>query len=187
MELRLASGLKSIQQSTPTTGKKKASVPLPAEKALPRSDQLALSKQAVAYLEEQNRRIMEQARRDAKKYAAEGSDGKSTEEAELEAIAKAMDKMRKCHEIAARIMRGDKVPPEDEQYLMQNDPDGYKLALAARKPKKDPKEWKSILDEADKNGGTENAGETDTSEGVETSGTTEGSGAGTSSSGGGGA
>lgn len=39
------------------------------------------------------------------------------------------------------------MPPEDEQYLMTNDPKSYKLALAARKPNPNPKEWDSVLSE----------------------------------------
>ena len=55
--------------------------------------------------------------------------------------------MQRCQEIARRLMRGDRVPPEDEQYLMTNDPKGYKLALAARKPNPHPKEWESVLED----------------------------------------
>lgn len=41
------------------------------------------------------------------------------------------------------------MPPEDEQYLMTNDPKGYKLALAARKPNPNPKDWDSVLPEVE--------------------------------------
>ena len=41
-------------------------------------------------------------------------------------------------QIAASIMRGDRVPPEDMAYLMNNDPEGYKLAMAMRRENPDP-------------------------------------------------
>ena len=43
-------------------------------------------------------------------------------------------------------MAGDKVPPEDEKFLQESDPAGYQLAMAARKVKRDPKEWESALE-----------------------------------------
>ena len=49
-------------------------------------------------------------------------------------------------------MKGDKVPPQDEQYLMENDPDGYKLALVCRTPKEKPKEWESVLEDEEREG-----------------------------------
>ena len=52
--------------------------------------------------------------------------------------------------IAARIARGDKVPPEDERYLLERDPTGFKLAMASRRPKRKPKQWKSALTDEDK-------------------------------------
>ena len=42
------------------------------------------------------------------------------------------------------------MPPQDEKFLLENDPAGYQLAMAARKPKKDPKEWDSVLEEEKK-------------------------------------
>lgn len=84
-----------------------------------------------------------------------------TEEDELDVLAKQLKVQQKCQEIARRIMQGKKVPPQDEQYLMVNDPNGYKLAMALRKPpKKDEKECKSVLDDEDKQSGeTSDSGE----------------------------
>ena len=68
-------------------------------------------------------------------------------------------------------MRGDKVPPQDEMYLLDNDPDGYKLALACRKPKEKPKEWESVLKDEEENSASESGGETaESSEAPEASG-----------------
>ena len=81
---------------------------------------------------------------------------------ELDFLSKSLKTMEKCRKIASRIIKGDKVPPQDERYLKDNDPDGYKLALVSRKPKKNPKEWESVLDEEDRMGGSESRGETAT-------------------------
>ena len=50
-----------------------------------------------------------------------------------------------CSKIAARIQAGDNVPLKDLQYLMKNNPLAYKMAMASRKPKKDPKECESVV------------------------------------------
>jgi len=53
----------------------------------------------------------------------------------------------KCLKIARRIMRGDKVSIKDLQYLMENDPELYLLAIMFRVPKEDPEEHECISDE----------------------------------------
>ena len=115
-----------------------------------RSDRMTLSRQALAYLEEQNQQAQEQARLEAERK----SGGKSEEEHALDLLKNSL----KCVKIAARIMAGDKVPPEDERYLMENDPEGYKMALAMRKPKKNPKEWKSVLEDEDRKSASQDNG-----------------------------
>jgi len=111
--------------------------------AKPGSDKTSWSQGALAFLQELDRQDME---RRQKELAREDS-------GDLEALSKALKVMEKCRKIASRIMRGDKVPPQDEMYLLEQDPDGYKLALACRKPKEKPKEWKSVLDEEDRERG----------------------------------
>ena len=49
--------------------------------------------------------------------------------------------------ISASIIKGDKVPLKDLKFLMENDPAGYKLAMALRKEKKDPEEVESVLED----------------------------------------
>lgn len=127
-----------IAAATPSG--KKAGAGLTAQR-LSRADKVALSQQAVAYLEEQNQQRMEQ---------LEEKDGKSAKEKMLEKMDKDLKKMNKCQKIYARVVNGDKVPPEDLQYLQRCDPEGYKLALAMRRPNKDPKEWESELDDEDR-------------------------------------
>lgn len=119
-----------------------------------RSDRMTLSRQALAYLEEQNQQAQEQARLEAERK----TNGKSEEEQALDLLNKSLKAMKKCEKIAARIMAGDKVPPEDERYLAENDMEGYRMALALRRPKKDPKEWKSVLEDEDRKSASEDNG-----------------------------
>lgn len=110
-------------------------------------DSLTLSQAALRYLEEQNKKLEE-----VRQRREQGDDM-------LDSMNKALKTMKRCQEIARRIMRGDKVPPQDEQYLMENDEESYKLALALRKPKKHPKEWDSVLEDekGEKGGETQTA------------------------------
>ena len=65
------------------------------------------------------------------------------------------------------------MPPQDERYLQENDPQTYQLAIALRQPKKDPKEWDTLLEDEDREGGSsENTGETDGGGAVESGGET---------------
>ena len=86
-------------------------------------------------------------------------DGPDSEE--LKAETDQLKVRRRCMEISRRIMAGKKVPPQDERYLMLNDPDGYKLAMAMRTPKRNPKKWKSVLEEEDKDAGSRQTAEAD--------------------------
>lgn len=72
-----------------------------------------------------------------------------TEAHMLDGLEKALDAMQKCAEIAARLMAGKKIPLQDEQYLMDNDPQGYRLALAMRREEEDEEECDSVLDPED--------------------------------------
>lgn len=146
MELSVTGRLKRAEQTARPQVQK-----APVEKTKVqqrREDRLSLSKQALAMLEEQNRQAREQ-------KAKEIEEMKQSASSEIDAASKALKKMLKCQKIAARIMAGDKVPPEDEKYLMDNDPESYKLAIAMRKPKEDPKEYDSVLDDEDREGGAE--------------------------------
>ena len=117
----------------------------------PRTDRFTLSRQVVEPLEIQSRIIMDLARQAEKKpFVWDMADsGEETGTSEADALGEQMKAMERCHKIAARIMRGDRVPPQDEQYLRMNDPDGYKLAMAMRTPKRNPKKWQSVLKKED--------------------------------------
>ena len=135
--------------------------------------------QAVEQLDAQSQRLMAlawQDRQEEKKpYIWDMLDGEEkTGDSEADALGEQMKTMERCHKIAARIMRGDKVPPQDEQYLMLNDPDGYQLALAMRKPKRNPKEWESVLKDGEKKQDQSQAAESSGAEAVEESGEASG-------------
>lgn len=120
-----------------------------------RTDSLTLSGDIVERLKEQSRQLMALVQQDqpAEKKPSlwDILDGEeNTGNSEADALGEQIKTMERCHKIAARIMRGDKVPPEDERYLMENDPEGYKLALAMRQPRKHPKKWESVLKDEDK-------------------------------------
>ena len=126
--------------SAGTPAEKKAGAGLSARQPT-RADKIALSARAVAFLEEQNRQRLEQAAEEK---------GSSAQEQMLKKMDKDLKKLDKCQKIYARVVKGDKVPPEDLQYLERCDPEGYKLALAMRRPNRHPKEWESELDDEDR-------------------------------------
>ena len=93
-------------------------------------------------------------------------------------MSEKLKKMAKCQRIAARIQAGDKVPPEDERYLMDHDAQSYQMALALRQPKRNPKKWDTLLEKEDyENGSTESIESADSaddgSDAPEASGTAE--------------
>ena len=123
------------------TARKTAGGKAGAVLARPRSDKADWSRQALSFLQEVNRQDMEQRRKLLEAKQRGGN--------ELDALSKSLKTMDKCRKIASRIMKGDKVPPQDEKYLMDHDMEGYKLALVCREPKEKPKEWESVLEKED--------------------------------------
>lgn len=165
MELRATRELRRNEQLDKVLGKKAetADSPAKAQTSQPKepADKLTLSQQALAFVGEQQRKLWDAAQErgqgqgQAKQSQISGMlDAMETQKNELDSMSKKLKMMNKCQKIAAAIMRGDRVPPEDLQYLMLHDKEGYKIALALRRPKKDPKEMKSVLDDEDKNGDT---------------------------------
>ena len=53
----------------------------------------------------------------------------------------------KCLQIAMRIMSGNKVPIEDERFLMDNKPELYAKAITMRMEKADPKEYDRLSED----------------------------------------
>lgn len=133
--------------------------------AAPETDKLTLTKRAVEKLQEQSERLKNLL--EPEEPAQVFPDLLGTEEAkssksELDALEEGLKSMKRCMEIARRIMRGDKVPPEDERYLMENDPNGFKLAMAMRTTKKKPKKWESVLKDDKKSEQANDGGSQDT-------------------------
>ena len=141
-----------VAKAAPQAGKKPAGAEEKTELPKSRSDRTTWSQNALAFLQEVNRQDMERQRKLLE--AREQKNG------ELEMLSKSLDVMEKCRKIASRIMKGDKVPPQDQQFLMEADPEGYKLAIVCRTPKEKPKEWESVLEEEKESGATGSGDET---------------------------
>lgn len=181
MEINAINRQNRIEQSIRSEARKKET---PAGGAVSssagaRTDSLTLSGTIAEQLKEQSHRLMALVREDRqsgkKTYIWDMLDGEEkTGNSEADALGEQMKAMERCHKIAAHIMRGDKVPPEDERYLMENDPDGYKLALAMRRPKKHPKKWESVLKDEKKQ--TSESGENTDAAACEETGEASGSG-----------
>lgn len=123
----------------------------------PSSDRVELSRQWVDQMQEQSARLRALLAQSGNQNGEKKSggildmlDGPDSEE--LDAQMEALRVQQKCMEISRRIMAGKRVPPEDEQYLMEHDPEGYKLTIALRRPPKDDEECESVLDEEDRDG-----------------------------------
>lgn len=141
MEFRISGRPAGIRQPAGSPEKKGEKGSSPGAQC--RTDKLALSRQAAALLEEYTR---QEAQERARKLRDRMAGREESAGSPLDAAAKRLKVMRQCQKIAARIMAGDKVPPEDEKFLQESDPAGYQLAMAARKVKRDPKEWDSALE-----------------------------------------
>ena len=120
-------------------------------------DKFTLSRQAVAFVEEQSRKmwdgVREREQQRQRRMNAEPSNG------ELDLLSQGLKVLEMCQKIAASIMKGDNVPPEDLKFLMENDPDGYRLAMAMRRHKEDPEDVDSVLeDEENQNRSAESTG-----------------------------
>ena len=133
------------------------------------ADRVEQSRQWVEQMENQRQQLLALVSRPAGQNKEKKSDGLlgmlddlDSANEEADAMARQLKTRMKCVEIARRIMQGKKVPLKDERYLMENDPKGYQLAIAFRKPpKKDEKECKSVLDDEDRQSGeTSDSGET---------------------------
>ena len=64
-----------------------------------------------------------------------------------EASEKFYDNMNKAFEIANRISKGGKVPPQDEQLLMDMNPDLYMISMIAATMAKQHKKYETLIEE----------------------------------------
>lgn len=130
-----------------------APAPAPSQPARPAADRVSLSRQAVSFLEEQNRRMWQyQQEREQRRQSRLDSELSALDTAKnrLKRMEDELDILNKCNKIAASIMKGNRVPTEDLRYLMEHDQAGYKLAMRRHNP--DPKDEESVLDEEDRKG-----------------------------------
>lgn len=144
----------SFAPARPAGGEKKQ-----AGAVRPAADRVELSRQWMENMEEQRARMQATLLTGGKEEKKSNGildmlDQPSAEEEELDAMSKQLKVQQKCLKIAMNMMKGKKVPPEDERYLMEHDPEGYKLAIAMRGAvKQDDKECESVLTDEDKNSG----------------------------------
>lgn len=121
------------------------------------SDRVELSRQWTEVMEEQRAQMQAALLTGGKEEKKSNGlldmlDQPSAEEKELDALSEQMDVQMKCLKIAMNMMKGKRVPPEDERYLMEHDPEGYKLAIAMRGiAKEDDEECESVLKDEDQN------------------------------------
>lgn len=123
----------------------------------------AEEKEKLKEQEEARKKAEEEAKRKAEEQQLEmlREELKNSKE-QAEATAEGFESFGKCLTIAQRITRGDNVPMKDMKYLMEHEPDLYKQAIMMRQPNDDPKNYKSVLDEDDTEGSSEES--IDTSE-----------------------
>lgn len=89
-------------------------------------------------------------------------------EKQTDAKTEELKVLERCLKIALRIAAGDHVPQKDMQYLREHYPELYAQAMLMRTPKKEPKEYESLLEDEEE-AAQENKGET----GTETEGLSE--------------
>ena len=158
MELRNTGELRRNTQIDKIMGKKTETQDTPAGVRTPQRkdsvDKLTLSRQAVAFVEEQSRKMWDEVRERERRRQSRMGGAAEPANGELDLLSQGLKVLELCQKIAASIMRGDNVPPEDLKFLMKNDPDGYRLAMALRRHKEDPEEVDSVLEDEDKNGGS---------------------------------
>lgn len=160
----------SFAASAPPRGKTETAAPDLQDSA----DRVELSRRWIEQMEQQNAQLRALLEQPAGEREGEDEGGllgyMKTEEEKLDSLSEALDIQMKCLKIAMNIMKGKKVPPQDERYLMEHDPEGYKLAISMRSMEKvDDKECESVLKDEDKNSGeTAETEETAPAEGGET-------------------
>ena len=156
MELRTTGELRRNVQTDKIMGRKTETADTSAGTRSPQRkepvDRLTLSRQAAAFVEERSRKMWDEVR-EREQQRQERMNAKPAS-GELDLLSNGLRVLELCQKIAASIMKGNHVPPEDLKFLMENDPAGYRLAMAMRKHNPDPEEEESVLTDEDKNGGS---------------------------------
>ncbi len=108
------------------------------------------SRQAIDFIQRSQEEAMEKVRKKRDQESDPMISDMEQQKKKLDMLQKQLRMQKLCNKIAASIMRGDRVPPEDLEYLANHDIDGYRLAMAMRKPKRNPEQCKSVLTDEDK-------------------------------------
>ena len=158
MEVRTTGETRRGARLDQVTGRKAETPDTPAKARATQqkapADKLTLSRQAVAFLEEQSRKMWDEVREREQQRQSRMAGAAQPADDELELLSQGLKVLELCQKIAASIMKGDKVPPEDLRFLMENDPDGYRLAMAMRRHKEDPEEVDSVLEDGENRDGS---------------------------------
>lgn len=179
-------GREPVEKTLPGRERRREAEPLSPEPEQAREDRVELSREALEYARSQREENGEQAAEplspeekrqeaQAEKLKAakqmldvvrqQSAQMKEQSEKQADALKKSMDKMKKCARIARNIGKGHKVPPEDEKYLLENDPKAYMMAIVLRMMEEEKDKVKSELDEEDREqesaGSAEGAGVVD--------------------------
>ena len=149
MELRATREMRRNEQLSKAMAKKAETADAPAKTQTARpqapTDKVTLSRQALAFVQEQNQKMWDAAQQREQRRQDRMADRLSaldSAKSEMDLLNKGLKVLNKCQKIAASIMKGNRVPPEDLEYLMNNDPE----------------DEKSVLDDEDRNGGAREAG-----------------------------
>lgn len=163
MELRATREMRRSEQLSKAMAKKAETADAPAKvqgqpaRNQAPTDRVTLSRQALAYLEQQRQAAWEKKQEQLQRKLDESRqlirDLENSKE-QSEAMAESMKVMMRCLKIAASIMKGDNVPSEDMQYLMEHDPESFRMAVSLRRQKDDPEDVESVLDDEDKDSGS---------------------------------
>jgi len=159
MELHATREMRRNEQLSRAMGKRAETAEAPA-KAQPAqrqaaADKVTLSRQALAFLEEQDQKMRRQAQEQERRQQGRMNNSLSALEGgkqELDYLKNGLKVLEACRKIAASIMKGNRVPPQDLRFLMENDPEGYKLAMALRRQNPDPEDVESVLEKEDQTG-----------------------------------
>ena len=117
MELRTTRELRRNAQVDQVMARK-AATPAKAQTTQPKEpvDKFTLSRQAVAFVEEQSRKMWDGVREREQQRQSRMNAEPSNDELDL--LDQGLKVLEMCRKIAASIMKGDNVPPEDLKFLM---------------------------------------------------------------------
>lgn len=124
---------------------------LTTEDTRPQSDSVTVSAEARRLLREEQEKKSLKEKQEARLTQGEGIREQIRQAQEqADAQGEAMENHGKCMLIASRIMSGDKVPKEDEQFLIENNAELYMRAITMRVEKEDPREYDRLSEDKER-------------------------------------